>query len=138
MSQRKREPMASARGDACWFHTEKGLNNVGYMPSGPCASKDLLPTTIVSEAMCNLRWVPREGGSYRYARRGHSESPRQCYRIERLFQITHQRPIKKSRCFGLAFGRGLLAKVLGYAVDWALFAEKQCARGRSHLKLSKN
>lgn len=51
------------------------------------------------------------------------------HRVEKLYQLTHQRPIGKQRSFGLAFGRGLLAEKLGYAVDWASFAAKQCLRG---------
>ncbi|KAG0575045.1 hypothetical protein KC19_VG313200 [Ceratodon purpureus] len=80
--------------------------------------------------MCTTRWGPRVGGVYRYARPGHRESPRQCYRIEKLYQAVYQRPIGKQRAFGLGFARGLLAKKLGFAVDWASFAAKQCSRGK--------
>ena len=75
-----------------------------------------------------------KGGKFWYAKPGQSESPRQCYRIERLYQITHQRPIGRYKCIGLAFARGLIAEKRGFAVDWATFAAKICARGKKEFK----
>ena len=119
-----------SRGDPQWFHIEVGLNDQGYIPGAPADHPDSLPKKVVSEAMCSDRWGPRSSGSFWYAKPGRSESPRQIYRIDKLYQLTHQRPMGKQKFIGIAFARGLVAEKLGYAVNWASFAAKTCARGR--------
>ena len=115
-----------SRGESPWFHNEEGLNDEGYIPGAPGDHPSSLPKNVVSEAMCADRSGPRSSGSFWYAKPGRSESPRQIYRIEKLYQLTHQRPMEKQKFFGLAFGRSSL----GHALNWASFAAKTCARGR--------
>lgn len=128
-SLRGRNTATPRRGSDAWFHKEIGLNNYGYIPGGPKHDRNSLPKTIANEGMCKLRWGHKKGGKFLYAKPDGGESPRQRYRIERLYQLTHQKPIGKTLGFGIAFGRGLIAEKLGHAVDWASYAAKQCSRG---------
>ncbi|KAG0559418.1 hypothetical protein KC19_10G103000 [Ceratodon purpureus] len=125
---------AREKGDPRWFHEEEGLNRRGYVPGAAATAAFSLPHNVASKSMCERRWGPMKGGKFWYAKPGQSESPRQCYRIERLYQITHQRPIGRYKCIGLAFARGLIAEKRGFAVDWATFAAKICARGKKEFK----
>ncbi|KAG0609735.1 hypothetical protein M758_7G010200 [Ceratodon purpureus] len=125
---------AGAKGDPRWFHEEEGLNKRGYVPGAAATAAFSLPHNVASKSMCERRWGPMKGGKFWYAKPGESESPRQCYRIERLYQITHQRPIGRYKCIGLAFARGLIAEKRGFAVDWATFAARICARGKKDFR----
>ena len=129
-SVREGSEQNNEKGHPSWFHTEKGLNNYGYRPGAPQDDIDALPNNVVDEAKCATRWGARRHGSFWYAKPGRSESPRMCYRVEKLYQITHQRPMGKQKCFGVAFGRGLMAEKLGYAVDWAWYAGRHCSNGK--------
>ncbi|KAG0568661.1 hypothetical protein KC19_6G036500 [Ceratodon purpureus] len=111
------------------FSWTRKLNNYGYLPGAPRRDRDALPDIVVNEEKCAKRWGPKQHGKFWYARPGSSESPRMIQRIESLYEVTHQRPMGKQRCIGLAFARGLIAEKLGHAVDWASFAAKQCQRG---------
>ncbi|KAG0563379.1 hypothetical protein KC19_8G026200 [Ceratodon purpureus] len=122
-------PRNPHRGSPRWFFVELGLNNYGYIPGAPRRQRDALPDNVCNEAKCKDRWGQKSGGRFWYARANFGESPRMQYRVESLYQLTHQRPIGKQRAIGLAFARGLLAEKMGFAVDWASFAAKQCTRG---------
>ncbi|KAG0504300.1 hypothetical protein KC19_N044500 [Ceratodon purpureus] len=122
-------PRNPHRGSPRWFFVDKKLNNYGYLPGAPRRDRDALPDIVVNEEKCAKRWGPKQHGKFWYARPGSSESPRMIQRIESLYEVTHQRPMGKQRCIGLAFARGLIAEKLGHAVDWASFAAKQCQRG---------
>ena len=50
--------------------------------------------------------------------------------IELLYQNAHQCPIGKVKAFSVAFARGLLAEMMGYAVDRAGYAMKARRRGK--------
>ncbi|KAG0558477.1 hypothetical protein KC19_10G031300, partial [Ceratodon purpureus] len=115
-------------GDESWF-AKKGLNDYGYVPGVSGSFPNVLPKNICGEEDCVARWGQKSSGCFWYARAAKAESPRQMYRIERLYQLTHQRPVGVSRCIGMAFARGLLAEKKGYAINWAAFAVKQCTRG---------
>ena len=114
---------------AMWFTVEEGLNDFGYIPNAARSHRDYLPDSICSATDCRNRWGEPQGGQYKYARCANSESPRMRYRIELHFQKTHQKPIGARRGLGLAFARGVLAEKLGFAINWAAFAEIQCSRG---------
>ena len=102
---------------------------MGYIPNSPRSHRDHLPDRICSIEDCRRRWGDAQGGQFWYARIPHAESPRMRYRIELLYQKTHQKPIGPRRAIGFAFARGILAEKLGFAVNWAAFAEIQCRRG---------
>ncbi|KAG0571824.1 hypothetical protein KC19_VG045900 [Ceratodon purpureus] len=82
---------------------------------------------MVSEQDCRARWE-RVAAGFCYASEGREESPTMHDRIEELFAITHQRPIGSTKTIGVAFARGILAEKMGFAVNWAEFARKQCQR----------
>ena len=124
------EPATPEEGTARYFALVVGLNDYGYVPGIGKGHGDPLPDSICSAEDCKRRWGDAVGGTYWYARMGRSESPLMRYRIELMYQLTHQRPIGSQRSIGLAFARGLLAEKLGYSINWAAFAEKQCSRGR--------
>ena len=114
---------------ARWFRVTEGLNDMGYIPNSPRSHRDHLPDWICTVKDCRKRWGDAQGGQFWYARCGRAESPQMRYRIELLFQKTHQKPIGPRRAIGFAFARRLLAEKLGFAVKWAAFAEIQCGRG---------
>ncbi|KAG0594929.1 hypothetical protein M758_UG123300, partial [Ceratodon purpureus] len=116
-------------GDESWF-AKKGLNDHGYFPGTRGSCPNALSKSICKEEDCLARWDEKRSGCFWYARAAKAESPRQMYWIERLYQLTHQRPVGVGRCIGMAFARGLLAEKMGYAINWAAFAVKQCTRGR--------
>ena len=126
----ERSASAPEDGSPNWFFVEKKLNNYGYIPGAPRREINALPDHIADEKKCVQRWGKKRGGKFWYAKVGFAESPRMRYRVEKLYQLTHQRPIGKQRGIGLGFARGLIAERLGFAVDWASFAAKQCRRGR--------
>ena len=117
-------------GTAAWFHSAKGLNNFGYLPGFPRSYPCHLPASLVSEKDCRARW-DRVAAGFRYASKGREESPTMQDRIEELFAITHQRPVGSTKTIGVAFARGILAERMGFAVNWAEFARKQCQRRHS-------
>ena len=92
---REIRPVNHHKGDSSWFHEEKGLNKSRYRLGAPEDHIDFVPNSLVDEAMCARRWGPRKHGSSRYAKPGCGESPRMCYRLEKLHQISHQRPMGK-------------------------------------------
>ncbi|KAG0504878.1 hypothetical protein M758_N012600 [Ceratodon purpureus] len=117
-------------GSPNWFCVEKNLNDYGYVLGAPRRERDALPDDISNEEMCTQRWGEKRGGKFWYAKKGSSESPRMRYRVEKLYQETHQRPIGSQRGISLGFARGLITEKKGYAVDWATYAAKQCKRGK--------
>ena len=118
------------KGTKNWLRRDQGLNDIGYIPGIREGEPGYMPHTVASVKHCIDRWGPMEGGRFRYDRPGRCESPRMQRNIEILYQKTHQRPIGAVKAFGLAFARGLIAEMFGYAVDWAGFAMKQCRRGK--------
>ncbi|KAG0572248.1 hypothetical protein KC19_VG079200 [Ceratodon purpureus] len=116
-------------GSPIWFCVEKKLNHYGYVPGAPRRESDALPDPVCNEAKVIQRWGEKMGGKFWYAKKVCSESPRMRYRVEKLYQVTHQKPIGNQRGISLGFARGLIAENLGYAVDWATYAARQCRRG---------
>ena len=61
---RSRCPAALAKGDARWFHEDKGLNNRGYVLGAAALEGFTMPTTIASKSMCEARWGLMKGGKF--------------------------------------------------------------------------
>lgn len=113
---------------AAWFHTHKGLNNIGYIPGQSQTEVHHLPMSIVSDEECMARWK-RDKSGFRYACDESEESPRMQERIENLFRLTHHRAMGRTKAIGLHFARRLLAEKKGYAINWAEFACRRAKRG---------
>ncbi|KAG0596079.1 hypothetical protein M758_UG222400 [Ceratodon purpureus] len=118
------------KGEIDWFATREGLNNEGYLSGFPKSHPCHLSKTLILHQMCVARWGAQYGNGFIYADVYQGESPRMQRRIEVMYQRTHQRPIGKNKVIGVGFARGILAEKLGYAVNWAAFAHKQCHRGK--------
>ena len=129
-SLREKEYQVHQKSTIPWFHHDQGLNDRGFIPGIRETEKNYLPTVIANEADCILRWGKKTHGGFKFNRRGWSESPRMCRRIEILYKATHQRPLPSTKVVGLAFARGLIAEKKGFLVNWAAFAFKQCHRGK--------
>lgn len=129
-SLREKEYPVVTYGTVPWFHHDQGLNDQGYIPGIRETEKCCLSKILANEADCLRRWGKKTHGGFKFNRRGWSESPRMCRRIEALYRATHQRPLPRTRVVGLAFARGLIAEKKGYLVNWAVFAFKQCHRGK--------
>ncbi|KAG0572892.1 hypothetical protein KC19_VG132700 [Ceratodon purpureus] len=113
-----------------WFHSEKGLSKVGYIPGQSWSELNHLPMFIVSDSDC-LEQCKRDKSGFRYASVDSEESPMMQNCIEELFRLTHQRPILgRTKAIGLHFARGILAEKKGYAVNWAEFASRIARRAK--------
>ena len=128
-SLREETYLVPIKGTKNWMRRDQGLNDVGYIPGIREGEPGYMSRVVASVDHCIDRWGPMEGGRFRYDRPGRCESPKMQRYIELLFQKTHQRPIGRVKAIGLAFARGLIAEMKGYAVDWAGFAMRMCRRG---------